>query len=138
MPLIFLFSFIFFLSLLETTMTSLNLVLLVVILWSALKTAEEGFLVAFLSGLILDLLKGNPLGFSSLFFLTVAFLIYVYNNRFRADKIAFLWPVSLVTVIIDHWLFQQVLIPWQILLNSVLIIFFLPFFKKIPKINQER
>ena len=138
MPLIFLFSLIFFFSLLEATVTSLNLVLLVIVLWSALKAAEEGFVVAFFAGLILDLLKGHPLGSSSLFFLTVSFLIYVYKNRFRADKVAFLWPVSLITVFLDHWLFKQVLIPWQILVNSVLIIFFLPFFKKIPKINQER
>ncbi len=119
-------------------MTSLNLVLLVVILWSALKAEEEGFLVSFLAGLLLDLLKGGPLGFSSLFFLTVSFLIYVYKNRFRADKVAFLWPVSLIMVFLDHWLFKQVLIPWQIFVNSILIIFFLPFFEKIARRDQER
>ncbi|HUV43117.1 MAG TPA: rod shape-determining protein MreD [Patescibacteria group bacterium] len=73
---------VFFLAILQGAFLRLNLVLLLVLAWAIFRPTKEVFLVAFFSGLLLDLAKGMPLGLSSLIFLVVVFLLSLYSRRF--------------------------------------------------------
>lgn len=79
-----------FLALLQGAVLPLNLVLLLVLLWSIIRPAKEGWGVAFLSGLFLDLAKGTPLGSSSLILLIVCFAWRLYSRRFDPTHPLFL------------------------------------------------
>jgi rod shape-determining protein MreD len=81
---------IFLLSLLQGAILPLNLILLVVLIWAAVRPVKQGLWVAFWSGLFLDLAKGTLLGFSSLFFLMVATILVLYSHRFDPTHPAFL------------------------------------------------
>lgn len=68
----------------------LNLVLLTVLVWTALRPTKESLLVAFLAGLFLDLGKGYVLGFSSFAFLVFSFILISYSRRFNPIHPVFL------------------------------------------------
>ncbi|OGV90000.1 rod shape-determining protein MreD [Microgenomates group bacterium RBG_19FT_COMBO_39_10] len=73
---------VFMLAVLQGAFLKLNLVLLLVLTWTTFRPVKEAFLVAFLSGLLLDLAKGMPLGLSSLIFLVIVFILSLYSRRF--------------------------------------------------------
>jgi rod shape-determining protein MreD len=73
---------VFFLALLQAAFLNLNLVLLLVLTWAVFRPPREVTLVAFASGLMLDLALGKPFGFYSLAFLLASFLLLLYRRRF--------------------------------------------------------
>jgi len=83
---------IFILSLFQGAFLPLNLVLLLLVFWTAFRPPREGLLVAFLSGLLLDLSLGTTLGLSSLVLLAVAFILLLYRPRFDFFHPFFLPP----------------------------------------------
>jgi len=80
----------FLLALLQGTVWDWNLVLAAVLVWTAIRPAREGMMVAFWSGLFLDLAVGTPLGFSSLILLLASGLLLLYSRRFDPTHPAFL------------------------------------------------
>jgi len=81
---------IFLFALLQGTFLPLNLVLLTVIFYANFREEKEGFLVAFIAGLFLDLAKGETLGVSSFLLLVIIFLLYLYSRRFNSHQPLFL------------------------------------------------
>lgn len=104
---------IFILALFQGAFLKLNLVLLLVIFWASSRPSKEVLLVAFSSGLLLDLAKGFNLGFSSLVFLVVCYVLLLYRRRFDSLHPVFL-PifVCLASIISQrlythHWLWLE-------------------------------
>lgn len=81
---------IFFLAILQGAFLKLNLVLLLVLTWAAFRAPKEVLLIAFFSGLLLDLAKGMPLGLSSLVLLVACYLLLLYRRRFDSLHPVFL------------------------------------------------
>lgn len=73
---------IFLLALLQGAVLPLNLVLLVVLVWTTIKPPKESLVVAFLSGIFLDLAKGSPLGMSSSILLLTSYILHLYSRCF--------------------------------------------------------
>jgi rod shape-determining protein MreD len=73
---------VFILALLQGVFLPLNLVLLVVLFWAMVRPPREAFIIAFISGLFLDLAKGTPLGSASLMLLVSSLLVVLYSRRF--------------------------------------------------------
>ena len=105
-----------FLSLLQGAVLSLNLVLLVVLIWSIIRPPREAWTIAFFSGLFLDLAKGTPLGSSSLILLIVCFAWRLYSRRFDATQplflAAYLFLVSVIWDLIlkEAWLIESLIL----------------------------
>ena len=81
---------IFILALFQGAFLRLNLVLLLVLAWAAFRPPREAILVAFASGLLLDLAKGMPLGLSSFLFIIACYLLLLYRRRFDSLHPVFL------------------------------------------------
>ncbi len=75
--------------LLESSITSLPLVLLVILIGAVTLKKNEIFLLAFLSGMFLDMLTLKTIGVSSLFFVLYVFLIYLYRKKFEIENLGF-------------------------------------------------
>lgn len=118
------------LAVLQSSIVPLNLVLLAIISWSVLREAREGMLIAFFSGLILDFLTGKTLGLTSLITLFLSLLIYLYKNRFQADRLAFLLPFTLFSLIVTDLLGG---LSWLSVVNTILIVFIFPIFNFLAK-----
>lgn len=82
---------ILFLALIQGAFLQINLVLLLVIFWSALKPEKRSLWVAFWAGLFLDLAKGTFLGFSSFYFLVFTFVLILYSRKFNPAQPFFLF-----------------------------------------------
>ena len=68
---------------LESSVTSIPLVLLVLISFTVIYRNYSVFIMAFIFGLILDILTFKTVGISSLFFISVMFLILIYEKKFE-------------------------------------------------------
>lgn len=86
----------FLLSLLQSTVLSINL-LLIFVLW------RGRYHWAFLAGLVFDLMAGNRLGLSSLLFLFILLLFRLYSRKFEPQ------PFFLATfVFLASFLFAKI------------------------------
>lgn len=123
---------IFFLALFQGAVLPLNLVLLVVLIWAALRPAREGLLVAFFSGIFLDLTRGTPLGISSSILLITSYIIHIYSRRFDPAHPAFLvifvfvfsFAFDLVTSQSWYWLEGAALSLLALLFRPIISIWF--------------
>ncbi len=98
--------FISFMSLLETTFVSLPITLSSLV---ALAILVEGYplLLAFVSGVILDLMAGRWFGMSSFFFIIVIFLIYIYRKKI-VEKVFYYWIGLLsICVVLYNFIFLR-------------------------------
>jgi len=97
---------VFFLALLQGAFLKLNLVLLLVLAWATFRPPREVVLVAFASGLILDLALGRPLGLFALVFLLASYLLLLYRRRFDSLHPLFL-PLFVFLTAYLLFLFDQ-------------------------------
>lgn len=86
---LFIFSLILAL-LLESTVTTLPLVMVMILFLAIVKRSNEVFVIAFFAGLFLDLLTLGRLGISSLYFTIFIFIVYTYQNKFEIETLNFI------------------------------------------------
>lgn len=79
----------FFLIILESSVTTLPLVLIFLLFLAVFVRSESVFLTAFFAGILLDALTLRTLGSSSAFFLLILFLIFLYERKFEIGTIYF-------------------------------------------------
>ncbi|HUW21068.1 MAG TPA: rod shape-determining protein MreD, partial [Candidatus Bathyarchaeia archaeon] len=68
----------------------MNIFLLVLIIFSFYnQDFKKIFWLAFLSGVLIDLVLGDKVGFSSLIFLSICFLVFLYRDKFSSSHLLF-------------------------------------------------
>lgn len=129
--------FLFLAILLESTITTLPLVLLLILFLAVTRKSNDVFVVAFVAGLILDILSFGWIGFSSMYFVLLTFLIFMYQRKFEIETVNFLvlfsFFGSLIYLLIEgvRFAFIQSIVMMLIIATSYY--FFRKFNKKIPK-----
>ncbi len=83
--------------LLEATVTTLPLSLVVLLFSGIVSRRSEIFIIAFFGGLLLDILTLRTLGLSSLYFITVVFVSLIYERKFETDTPLFILVFSFVS-----------------------------------------
>ena len=123
--------------LLESTITTLPLVLLLILFLAITRKSNDVFAIAFISGLFLDILSFGTIGLSSLYFVVLVFIVYMYQRRFEIETINFLilfsFFGSLVYLLMDGVRF---VLPQSIFATLLVIAsyyMYRRFNKKIPK-----
>lgn len=111
---------------LEAAVIPTYLVLLAVLGWAVLRPGKDAAVIAFSSGVVLDLIRGENLGLSSLVFLILVFLLSLYQKKFNARNLFYLLPFALLSILIDG-LVLRVPFSWgQLIWTGVLMIFLWP------------
>ena len=82
---------------LESSATSLPLVLLVLIPLTVIYRNYTVFILAFIFGIILDIFTFKTVGISSLFFISVIFLILIYEKKFEINTSYFVILASFLS-----------------------------------------
>src|SRR6266700_5012533 len=77
------------LTIIEGTITTLPLVLIFLLLLAIRRRDEVVFVVAFISGLVLDILRLHTVGGTSLFLLCFLFLVLLYERKYEIDSLPF-------------------------------------------------
>lgn len=87
-----LIGFIIFIALfLQGSVTTAPLVLLILLLLYIYMRQEWVFFVAFLSGILLDILSVGTIGMSSLYFLFFLFAVFLYQRKFEIGSYYFIF-----------------------------------------------
>lgn len=82
--------------LLESSVTSIPLVLIAILIGAVTLKKNEMFLLAFLAGMLLDMLTLKTMGISSLFFVLYVFVIYLYRRKFEIENLNFVLAFSFI------------------------------------------
>lgn len=129
MKIAILFFLIILFSLFQSTFLSLNLLLLLIISLAVYLPVKSGLIVVFGMGFLADLISGGSLGLTSLCFLSIVMLINLYRSRFHPDQLRFLLPFTFLSIILSHLVGGQVIEWGRILINTSMIVIFLPFLR---------
>lgn len=122
-------------ALLQASVTTLPLVILFFLNAAVLTKKTWIFPIAFLTGLVLDVLLLNPIGKTSIFLVTFLFIILLYDKKFDIQTFPFVFLASFIGsliyfIVIGHTssIFIQAIISAVI---STLSFFLLVLFNKI-------
>ncbi len=80
---------------LESSVTTIPLVFLVLLAFFVLERKEWIFALAFLAGIFLDILSFRIVGSTSIFFLILLFLVFLYERKFETATNYFIFAASL-------------------------------------------
>lgn len=115
------FGLLLFLALfLEGALTTLPLVLILLVVFYALKKETWLFIAAFFAGLIIDLILVKTIGATSLFLVTFLFLEELYGRKFETATIPFVFIASFMGSIFYLLILGQTLIFQQSITSSIM------------------
>lgn len=126
-------------ALFQTTVWSFNFLLLAVLIFSLAFEEKVSFTLAFLSGFLLDLLGGGVLGFSSLSFVLVSFLLITYRRRFSFQNPFSCFVFALLSYLLFSVVTRSQFSLWEGLFLSIFLVLFrllLPFLFQNQNPNQ--
>ena len=81
--------FLIFAFVLESTITTLPLMLICLLCFAIVRRDMIVFLIAFFVGIWFDIATVHPVGITSLFFLLFIFLVFLYQRKYEIDSYPF-------------------------------------------------
>lgn len=115
------FGLLLFLAVLfEGVLTTLPLVLILLVVFYAVKRETWVFVAAFFTGVILDLILVRTIGTSSLFFVSFLFLEELYGRKFETQALPFVLLASFVGSIFYLLILGQTFIFQQSVISSIM------------------
>lgn len=114
----------FTLSIFLIPLTTLPLTLVVLVLILVLSKGFLAYLVAFIAGLVVDLLMLRHLGTTSLFFIIFLFILSLYQRKFEIKTVPFVFLSSFLGSIFYLRLFGYDNILLQSLISAFLAVLF--------------
>ena len=123
--------------LVEATFTTIPLVFLILINLLVIERKSWVFSAAFFSGLALDILSIRFLGSSSLYFVTLLFIINLYERRFEANNAYFVFLASFLGSFFYMIVFSERMVLQQSVLSAFIgsFIFYAIYFFRFRKKN---
>lgn len=113
--------------LLESILPIIPSTLLVLLVLLVIKQDSSVFLLAFIAGLLLDMLSVRTVGASSLFFTAFLFLLLLYNRKYEIVSVPFIVIASAIGSLFFLLIFGYSNIVLQVILSGVFaLLLFLP------------
>jgi rod shape-determining protein MreD len=128
---------IFIAILLEASIITVPLVLLIILFASVVNPKNEMFTIAFFSGLILDIFGFGTIGFSSLYFTLMVLIIFLYRKKYEIESINFIAIFSFIASFIYLLIQGSSNIFFQSILASIIISSSYMYYKSVNK-NSSR
>jgi len=119
---------------LEGSITSLPLVLLSLLIFRIAVSDNSGFLMAFLSGIILDIFLVRPVGQSSIYFLIILFLIGMYEKKFEVNSLLFIMLATFTTSLVYFLVFTSP----SILIQTIFMTFLSGFLYVVLRLKKPK
>ena len=91
----------------ELVLTSIPLILIMLLNLFIFSKKEWVFILAFIVGILFDILALRPIGFSSIFYISSLFLISLYERKFETTTIYFVFIMSVILSAIYIVLFSR-------------------------------
>jgi len=105
---------------LETTFINLPFVLIIIFLFAVTYKGEWIFPFAVIGGVFLDILSFKTVGLSSLFFMLMLGVVFLYQRKYEIQSPQFIVIFSFVSVFVYQIIFKNQYIFWGAFLTSIL------------------
>lgn len=115
----------------ESSITTIPLTIAVLVVASVVLRDYVVFVLAFIFGILLDILTFKTVGLSSLFFTFLVFLILIYERKFEIYTPYFIAFASFLSSLIFLILFQRGNVIIQSLVCLAVALFLFEMFKKL-------
>lgn len=122
---------------LESSITTIPLILLILLVSTVVSRDDIVFLLAFIFGILLDILTFKAVGVSSVFFTFLVFLILIYEKKFEINTPSFTVFSTLLSSILFLIFFQRGNVIIQSLISTVISLILFATFKKLNYKRQE-
>ena len=120
--------FLLVMTFLESSVVTMPLVLACIVMVAIVVKKEWVFLLAFVFGLLLDIVTFQPIGGSSLFFIVVLGLIFLYQRKYEIQSPIFVGISVFVSTLLYGALFVHKYAFWgALVLGSLVAIIYLFF-----------
>lgn len=106
--------------LLEGTVTTLPLVLVILILYSICIKKIEIFLIAFISGMLLDIFLVRAIGLTSIFYICVLLLISLYERKYEVKSPFFVLLITGLVCALYLFIFSRHTVVLQTIISMLL------------------
>jgi hypothetical protein len=105
---------------LQTTLLPVNFAVLLITLGLTLFSGDRWPVLAFASGLIFDLIVAGVLGFTSLIFLVLIFVFWLYSRKWSPEHPLFLLLFAILSDVVTRMAWGWGYIWWQIAMVAIL------------------
>lgn len=128
-----------FLSFLLEVLTTLPLIFISMISYSALQHSKNAPLYALIAGVISAIVTSRSISLSIVYFLIISFIVKLYGRRFNQESLSFMFIFSFISGIIYLLIFRNQLNILIAILSSIssILILFLFYLVNLSK-NQEQ
>jgi cell shape-determining protein MreD len=109
---------------LESSITTIPLVLILLINFAVASRKTSVFIVAFLCGLLLDILLGNNPGVTSFYFVTLISIIYLYQRSFDIQTFPFVFISTFIGSFLYLMIGESRFVLAEAILSSVISVIF--------------
>ena len=127
----------FLFTLLETTITTIPLILIVVLIMAVVSKKSWIFSVAFAEGIFLDLLSFDVIGKTSVFFTFFLLILLLYDKKFEIRTVHFVLISSLLGSLFYLILFNYQNSIMQTISSSVIAVILFLVVKRIVKLDSQ-
>lgn len=117
----------------ESIFTTIPLTLLIILFITIVLRDSDIFIFAFLSGLLLDILAFRNPGISSVIFITLITLIFLYQRKFEIESFNFMVLISFSGTLVYLFIIGASNLIFQTLFSTLLVSFSYLVFKKTNK-----
>lgn len=118
---------------LEGVLTSIPILLCLLTVISIHEKSNKIFVLAFVSGVLLDVLRVDPVGLRSIFYTIFLFLIFLYERKFEIDSLPFVFFSSVIGSAAYLFIFHHNMVFLSLLFSggfSVILFFVARIFQK--------
>lgn len=122
---------------LQGIVTTLPVILCILLLGYITKKEAWFFVVGFFCGILLDVLQVRPIGQSSLFFVLLLTLVFLYERKFEIATVPFVMLSSFFASYLFLQLFSSSFVLLQALLSCMLCVFVFLFASKFSSQASE-
>lgn len=119
--------------LLQASITTLPLILCLLLVWYILKKDPLVFFLAFVFGILVDLMLVGSIGFSSIFFMVFLFVVFLYERKFEVETPLFVFFSSFLGSSAYLWLVGHGLVLEPAIVSASLSAFFFLVFLRMNK-----
>lgn len=116
---------------LEISFSTLPFVLLALLIMAIKSKNVYVFPVAFFSGILLDLVRFNTIGISSIFFVATVFLVLIYQRKFEINSAIFVFLASFFASLAFLFMKRYDFIFLQTIIASFLAVIIFEIFNKL-------
>ncbi len=122
---------------LESTIITVPLTLLIIIFSAVTLKNNDVFILAFISGLLLDILTLGTIGLTSAFFVSFVMLIFLYQKKFEIESLSFVSMAAFIGSIVYLFLTNSNhLVPESLFATFLMFSSFFIFKKTIKKAEK--